>query len=280
MSTETVFCLTYSSKLACSESEVPSLVAQIVAASAPRNQSTHIGGVLRFRLGSVTITQALEGSEQAVRDLYNKISSDPRHTEVQIVREEKHPYRKYEQFGMLQGNLTEVQLGDAGDVFQMEGDLGHVWGVSPVEQRVVYRSILATRDPTEADKLMTDILASSTRNNMVSGIGGILFFNRDSSQISQVLEGPPENIDALLARIAGDARHRHFRIVRKCYSETKQYSQFGMVWGGSWDPETAEDDDPFDWARTDPSRTSQSATPNNVDQQMPIVEPAGCCNLL
>ena len=61
-----------------------------------------------------------------------------------------------------------------------------------------------------------------------------------------------------------------------------RYENFGMVWGGTWDPETPEDEDPFDWARTDPRRTSSVKTFDSKPSDTEVTSTAaqGCCVVL
>merc|ERR1740139_426775 len=66
---------------------------------------------------------------------------------------------------------------------------------------------------------------------------------------SQVLEGPPDKVVALASIIEKDARHCDFRVVRQVYTENRQYPNFGMMNGGTFDTTRPEDEDPFIWAK-------------------------------
>jgi hypothetical protein len=63
-----------------------------------RNARYHITGILLYHQGR--ITQILEGSEAAVRYLYERISQDPRHHGVVKLADEPVPARRFAQWHM------------------------------------------------------------------------------------------------------------------------------------------------------------------------------------
>ncbi|WP_375271864.1 BLUF domain-containing protein [Sphingomonas sp.] len=69
-------------------------------------------------------------------------------------------------------------------------------------RRIVYSSIATA--PAD-DDTQIDILRQSRANNGLNGISGILL--SDGRRFLQVLEGTPEAIDHVFARIAADPRH-------------------------------------------------------------------------
>jgi hypothetical protein len=78
-------------------------------------------------------------------------------------------------------------------------------------QQLVYTSIYrAGRVDSELQALRA-ILSVSRRNNLAAGVTGFLIFDRDS--FVQVLEGSRETLDATMARIAEDDRHRDVAVV-------------------------------------------------------------------
>ncbi|WP_439492965.1 BLUF domain-containing protein [Bosea sp. (in: a-proteobacteria)] len=78
-------------------------------------------------------------------------------------------------------------------------------------QQLVYTSIYrAGRVDSELQALRV-ILSVSRRNNLAAGVTGFLIFDRDS--FVQVLEGPREALDATMARIAQDDRHRDVAVI-------------------------------------------------------------------
>ena len=69
-------------------------------------------------------------------------------------------------------------------------------------RRIVYSSTATA--PTD-DDTQIDILRQSRANNGLNGISGILL--SDGRRFLQVLEGTPEAIEHVFARISADPRH-------------------------------------------------------------------------
>ena len=61
--------------------------------------------------------QVLEGPHNAVRTLYDKIALDPRHTDCKVLSEETVTTREYEQWGMLQGEASQVPASPLRDCY-------------------------------------------------------------------------------------------------------------------------------------------------------------------
>lgn len=77
--------------------------------------------------------------------------------------------------------------------------------------QLVYTSIYrAGRVDSELSALRS-ILSVSRRNNHDAGVTGFLIFDRDS--FLQVLEGPRDALDATMARIVRDDRHRDVAVL-------------------------------------------------------------------
>ena len=57
-------------------------IGRILMQSRRNNPRKNVGGVLYFR--NNYFLQCLEGEEQAVKGIYNRISTDPRHNKVRI----------------------------------------------------------------------------------------------------------------------------------------------------------------------------------------------------
>lgn len=74
--------------------------------------------------------------------------------------------------------------------------------------RFLYVSRLAGTTPTSAVGL---ILRQSRDRNQADGVGGALVF--DGERFCQLLEGSPEVVGALAARIERDPRHRSFHVL-------------------------------------------------------------------
>lgn len=91
--------------------------------------------------------------------------------------------------------------------------------------QIVYAS-QASESLTEAHIL--EILRSSqTRNNQVKVSGLLLFTDR---QFLQFIEGPPEEVKALFARIAKDPRHHDLRILSEASSDKLLMPTWAMAY--------------------------------------------------
>ena len=77
-------------------------------------------------------------------------------------------------------------------------------------RQLAYISTL-TGAPEERDHTLRDIEASSVRNNPRLGVTGALFVS--GSTAVQLLEGPPDAVEALYRTISTDNRHRHLRLL-------------------------------------------------------------------
>ena len=258
---EQIILIRYTSKLKrgghVPESDsVQSIATALAVEAADKNRPKRIGGVLRFaevvslhNSPDIFVAQALEGPIQAVNALYEKISADKRHTIISVSTEKSRRYRKYETFGMM---ISELPNGEGSEWVSQE-DL--LWidtysnGMNmPTALRLTYRSVLVADNEEKASKLTREILFSCLKNNPELQIGGILFRTKGQNQLTQVLEGPPDRVAALVERIKQDPRHADFRVVREVFTEHRRYLSFGMLDGGDWDSSRPEDEDPFEWA--------------------------------
>ena len=82
-------------------------IEDILAVAIVKNPKLKIGGALFLNPRTLQVLQALEGPEAAVRGLYEKIAADSRHNSCSIVSTVKVEKRTYDQWGMLQGDLTD-----------------------------------------------------------------------------------------------------------------------------------------------------------------------------
>ena len=73
-------------------------IGRILMQSRKNNPRQNIGGVLYFR--NNYFLQCLEGEEQAVKDVYNKLSLDPRHSRVRIVSVKRVDRRHFSDWSM------------------------------------------------------------------------------------------------------------------------------------------------------------------------------------
>lgn len=88
---------------------------------------------------------------------------------------------------------------------------------------VVYVS-KATSDV--GDDTLRDILTESRENNAESGVTGVLLY-RDG-QFVQVLEGPRDSVQSLVATITADPRHDDIRIVLDEPIDERQFGDWTM----------------------------------------------------
>lgn len=74
--------------------------------------------------------------------------------------------------------------------------------------------------------IFRDILKSSMRNNQAQGLSGYLLFDRH--HFAQVLEGEPFRVDAALARIEADPRHREMVVLGSRERRARQFAGWSM----------------------------------------------------
>jgi len=99
--------------------------------------------------------------------------------------------------------------------------------------RLAYHSRLSTRSKQTAEKQMTQILEAANRNNAPMSIGGALYYNTDTFDIFQVLEGPEIKVRALYRTISSDPRHLGCSIlnIETSVETTRYFDNFGMSRG-------------------------------------------------
>ena len=77
-----------------------------------------------------------------------------------------------------------------------------------------------------SDKEMTDLLEVCRRNNKELDITGMLIYAGD--KFLQILEGDPEVIESLLAKIELDTRHNHLVVMDTTLSEKRHFAEWSM----------------------------------------------------
>lgn len=82
----------------------------------------------------------------------------------------------------------------------------------------------------EADEAVGSIIATSRTRNKREGICGALIFT--GSDFAQVLEGPRENVDRLMADIAMDPRHEEVRILAREDVSALVFDRWRMAYNG------------------------------------------------
>lgn len=96
---------------------------------------------------------------------------------------------------------------------------------TPLHQLVYTSAYRAGRVHSELQALRA-ILSVSRRNNLAAGVTGFLIFDRDS--FVQVLEGPRETLEATMARIEQDDRHRDVTVIGIRPIETRAFQAWTM----------------------------------------------------
>ena len=94
-----------------------------------------------------------------------------------------------------------------------------------VLERLVYRSDAV--DPSEGPMDLSDVVATSVRNNGRRRITGALALH--AGTFVQVLEGEPEALTALMADIEADPRHRNVRVLARWPVQAQLFIGWAMV---------------------------------------------------
>lgn len=92
--------------------------------------------------------------------------------------------------------------------------------------QLVYTSIYRAGRVDSELAALRSILSVSRRNNLAAGVTGFLIFDRNS--FLQVLEGPRETLDAKMARISEDDRHREVTVLDVRPVEQRSFQAWTM----------------------------------------------------
>jgi len=90
--------------------------------------------------------------------------------------------------------------------------------------RIAYSSVAAVE--LNSLLLIADILAVSQRNNARDRVTGALVYS--DGRFFQILEGASADVDRVLARVAGDPRHREMNIVSRTKVEGRLFPDWSM----------------------------------------------------
>jgi Sensors of blue-light using FAD len=82
----------------------------------------------------------------------------------------------------------------------------------------------ATRPISDSD--VNQILTTARRENAKVGVTGMLLFCDNS--FLQILEGPGDDVDAILSRIAKDPRHAHLRVLVRDQKPVRSFADWSM----------------------------------------------------
>ena len=77
-----------------------------------------------------------------------------------------------------------------------------------------YGSVLT--EPENADATLAAIMASALKNNPALEISGMMYYDRRTQELCQILEGPRHRVLALYEVIANDQRHQRRSPVDTC----------------------------------------------------------------
>lgn len=92
-------------------------------------------------------------------------------------------------------------------------------------KELIYTS-LARQPGTTKD--VKDILQSSERNNVATGVTGLLLF--DGDRYIQILEGTPENVTGLFATIQADPRHLQIELLHSGGISSRAFQNWRMAY--------------------------------------------------
>lgn len=92
--------------------------------------------------------------------------------------------------------------------------------------RLVYSSTYRTGRIDNGLLALRDILSQSRKNNLKSDVTGYLMF--DGESFVQILEGPRESVEATMARIARDERHRDVAVIAIKPAESRAFHTWTM----------------------------------------------------
>ena len=109
----------------------------------------------------------------------------------------------------------------------------------PELHQILYVSQLA---PDQPPNVVGRIVTLARSRNAADGITGLLVF--DGMRFCQHFEGPPEQVQALMARLNSDPRHTDLRVLHQGRVAQRHYQRFEMGLA-----ETDQRDDLADIAR-------------------------------
>lgn len=90
--------------------------------------------------------------------------------------------------------------------------------------RLIYKSI-AVEDPVSNESIR-DLIDHSSRKNSDAGITGLLLLC--GRHFLQVLEGPPEKVNALFQKISADSRHHTVELIEFRASAESMFEEWSM----------------------------------------------------
>jgi hypothetical protein len=98
---------------------------------------------------------------------------------------------------------------------------------APTLRRVIYVSHTVA-DPAESlGPILASILAAARRNNARIGVTGALLYT--ARRFAQVLEGPPDAVEAIFETIQCDLRHDHVTVLEVSSPAERAFADWSMA---------------------------------------------------
>jgi hypothetical protein len=97
----------------------------------------------------------------------------------------------------------------------------------PLDQPIDYLLYCSAAIRPFDDEQLADLLEQARAHNKRYGITGLLCY--DEGHFVQVLEGSPDEVDRLYARIERDSRHHHVQVLCRGTSARREFNDWHMV---------------------------------------------------
>jgi hypothetical protein len=94
-------------------------------------------------------------------------------------------------------------------------------------RRVIYVSHTVTDPEEPLGPVLAAILAAARRNNPKIGVTGALLYT--ARRFAQVLEGPPDAVEAIFETIQCDLRHDHVTVLEVCNPAERAFADWSMA---------------------------------------------------
>ncbi len=96
--------------------------------------------------------------------------------------------------------------------------------------RLVYRSRSLLPEGKEANEAgLAEILKTARQNNQKLGVTGALILYGEKGRFAQVLEGPKDTVENLLARIKSDPRHDNIEVREAGDAPARLFKRWAMA---------------------------------------------------
>jgi hypothetical protein len=93
---------------------------------------------------------------------------------------------------------------------------------------IMYRSQLEVKKSDDPIEMIKKIARDSLQKNRSLGIGGMLYCDRKTGRIIQILEGKRSVLKQLAATIMMDTRHQRFMIIKNEGVPERRFKDWGM----------------------------------------------------